>query len=88
MSSRKDEAAFDLSDTMAESEEPKGDPVILPQNYKRPDEQGLLQIKNQIDEGARAEWREEYGEIHEQYVIQKTRVYIDKVSSPLSSICL
>lgn len=42
----------------------------------------LLETKAYIDERSRREWREQYGEFHEEYVTVQTQVTVDDVSLP------
>ena len=66
---------------MTESEWSNIKPHTIERNYKQPDYEELLRTKAYIDERSRREWREKYGEVHEEYVTIQTQVFIDDVSS-------
>jgi hypothetical protein len=55
-------------------------PHTIEGNYKQPDYEELLRTKAYIDERSRREWREKYGEVHEEYVTVQTQVFVDDVS--------
>ena len=65
---------------MTESESSNIKPHTIQGYYQRPNHEELLRTKAYIDERSRREWREKYGEMHEEYVTVQTQVFVDDVS--------
>lgn len=70
----------DLNDSMTEIETTRIELKTIKGGIKPPTYDGLLRTKAYIDERSRKEWREKYGEIHEEYVTVQTQVTVDDVS--------